>query len=221
MTIRSGPPRAGRLRPAGRPDLRARRAADAPRSPRPRSAAVVVVLAACSLLDLACAPTDPARSGPTVLEDSAPCPSADGRGIAGVPDVSLPCLTGTGSVTVSHLHGRPEIINIWASWCAPCRDELPMLEREHDELGDRVLFLGVDVRDSREHALAFLAAAGVSFPQVFDTAGLLPLRLGLRGVPNTLFVDGSGAVVARVIGRLDEKALANAVGDLGFDRSSS
>jgi thiol-disulfide isomerase/thioredoxin len=117
-------------------------------------------------------------------------------------------------VAISRLHGKPEIINIWASWCAPCREEMPMLERAHDRLGDRVQFLGVDVRDSRSAALSFLTKHEIGYAQVFDSDGDLPLRLRLQGVPNTLFVDASGNVVDRVIGRLDDQSLAAGISRL-------
>jgi DsbE subfamily thiol:disulfide oxidoreductase len=110
-------------------------------------------------------------------------------------------------VDLSRVHGRPEVINIWASWCAPCRKEMPLLQHAHVHQGDGVLFLGVDVKDSRSHALAFLADNGVDYPQVFDPDGTFALGLRLQGVPNTLFVDGSGRVVDRVIGPVTETRL--------------
>lgn len=139
----------------------------------------------------------------------APCARAPGRDVAQLPRLTLPCLTGPGVVEMSHLYGKPEIINIWASWCGPCREEMPMLERAHQRLGDRIQFLGVDVKDSRSSALTFLARHHIGYAQVFDAHGDLPLRLHLLGVPNTLFVDASGAVVYRVIGRLDDPSLAH------------
>jgi thiol-disulfide isomerase/thioredoxin len=118
---------------------------------------------------------------------------------------------------MSRLHGKPEIINMWASWCAPCREEMPMLERAHERLGNRVQFLGVDVKDSRSSALAFLTRHQIGYSQVFDTRGDLPLQLRLLGVPSTLFVNASGVVVDRVIGRLDDQSLAHGVALLGID----
>jgi len=170
-------------------------------------AGVVSVLGACT------SPTGAA--GGAASADTAPCPRGHGREIADLPRLTLDCLTGPGVVQISRLHGKPEVINVWASWCGPCREEMPMLEREHDRLGGRVLFLGVDVKDSRSAARSFLARHGVSYPQVFDPDADLPLRLRLQGVPNTLFVDASGTVVDRVIGRLDEQSLAEGLSRLG------
>jgi len=169
-------------------------------------AGIVFVLGACS------SPTGAA--GGATSADTAPCPGGHGREIADLPRLSLGCLSGPGVVEVSRLHGKPEVINIWASWCGPCREEMPMLEREHDRLGGRVLFLGVAVKDSRSAARAFLAQHGVSYAQVFDPDGDFPLQLRLQGVPNTLFVDASGSVVDRVIGRLDNQSLAEGISRL-------
>ena len=152
--------------------------------------------------------------GGATSADTAPCPRGHGRDIAGLPRLTLDCLTGPGTVDIARLHAKPEVINLWASWCGPCRDEMPMLEREHDRLGGRVVFLGVAVKDSRSAARSFLRRHGISYPQVIDPDGDLPLQLRLQGVPNTLFVDASGAVVDRVIGRLDEESLAEGLSRL-------
>jgi len=186
-----------------------------PSVPRAVHAALVPLLVAGSLLGLdGCAASTPPASDATSA-DSAPCPRGSGRAAADLPHVSLECLTAPGTVEISDLRGKPEVINIWASWCAPCREEMPMLERAHERLGERVQFLGVDVKDSRAHATAFLAGHGISYPQVFDAHATLPLRLRLQGVPNTLFVDASGVVVDRVIGQLTEATLAKGVAALG------
>jgi thiol-disulfide isomerase/thioredoxin len=135
--------------------------------------------------------------------------------------LDLGCLDGTGTVAISRLHGKPEIINIWASWCAPCREEMPMLQRAHERLGDGVQLLGVDVKDSRSAARSFLVRHGISYAQVFDPEGDLPLRLRLQGVPNTLFVNSDGTVVDRVIGRLDDQSLSEGISRLDLQAPPS
>jgi thiol-disulfide isomerase/thioredoxin len=175
---------------------------------------IATLLAGVVLLVTAC--SSQTAAGGATAADTAPCPRGHGREISGLPRLTLDCLTRPGAVEVSRLHGnKPEVINLWASWCGPCREEMPMLEREHERLGGRVVFLGVAVKDSRSAARSFLAGHGVSYAQAFDPAGELPLRLRLQGVPNTLFVDASGAVVDRVIGRLDDRALAEGLSRLG------
>jgi thiol-disulfide isomerase/thioredoxin len=150
--------------------------------------------------------------------DTAHCPQGPGREVPELPRLTLPCLTGPGDVEMSRLHGKPEVINMWASWCAPCREEMPTLQNAYERVGDRVEFVGVDVKDSRSSALSFLANHRIDYSQVFDSDGRLPLLLRLQGVPNTLFVDTSGAVVDRVIGRMDDQALVHGLALLGVDR---
>lgn len=148
--------------------------------------------------------------------DTAGCPTGSGQQISGFPETELACLTGPGRVRMSVVHGRPEVINIWASWCDPCREETALLQRAHERLGGKVLFLGVDVKDSRSHAKSFLAASGVTYPQVFDADGSFALFLRLQGVPNTLVVDATGHVVYRRIGKLSEADLREGLARLGF-----
>lgn len=171
------------------------------------------LLVAVGLMLGACA-TSSSTPDRTPGADTEPCPGGPGREVADLPRLALDCLSGSGTVAISRLHGKPEVINIWASWCAPCREEMPMLQREHDRLGDRVQFLGVDVKDSRSAARSFLARHGITYAQAFDADGDLPLRLRLQGVPNTLFVDASGTVVDRVIGQLDDRSLAEGISRL-------
>jgi cytochrome c biogenesis protein CcmG/thiol:disulfide interchange protein DsbE len=175
-------------------------------------ACLLYALSGCS----ASASSGGTTTGPSVpVQDTTRCPHGSGRTVTGLPQASLSCLTGAGTVEMSRLHGKPEIINIWASWCAPCRREMPMLQRAHERIGGKVLFLGVDVKDSRSHALTFLAQTGISYPQVSDPDGRFALGLRLLGVPNTLVVDGSGQLVDRVIGELSETALQKALAALG------
>ena len=146
------------------------------------------------------------------------CPTGAGRPVQGLSHLALPCLARPAlAVTVSATHGRPELVNVWASWCGPCRRELPLLEEAHRAVGDRVLFLGVDVRDSRSRALAFLAEHGVSYPQVYDEAGAAARALRFAGVPDTVVVDARGHVVYRHAGELDAATLEAALARLGLD----
>src|SRR3546814_8760254 len=69
------------------------------------------------------------------------------------------------------LQGKPVVVNIWASWCAPCRTEMPLLERAARTYEGRVAFLGVASRDDRQDAAAFLDDVGVTYPNVFDVSG--------------------------------------------------
>lgn len=171
---------------------------------RARFTALLVVL--LPLLVGCAAFSGPPREGhdPSPIADAGaiPCPHSAGSRLAGIKPLDLPCLTGPGTVRVSHVHARAEVINVWASWCGPCRKETVRLERAHRRTDPDVLFLGVDVKDSADKARSFLAAQHVTYPQVEDRQGRFARELHLVGVPNTLLVDGSGRIRYRHEGQL-------------------
>lgn len=158
----------------------------------------------------------PRADRPSTATAPAACPADPGIPIAGLGRTVLPCLTDPGrAVAAAAVHGRAELINMWASWCAPCRREASLLEAAHRAAGDRVLFLGVDSRDDRENALRFLAASGVTYPQVFDASATFALRVGTAGMPYTLAVDASGRIAYRHMGQLTPQALRAALISIG------
>ncbi len=109
---------------------------------------------------------------------------------------------------MQELRGHPVLVNIWASWCGPCRREGPHLAAAHAEYGDRVQFLGVDILDSRESARAFMREMGWDYPSVFDPPGAIRDGLGLLGQPATLFYDASGTLVETWVGPVDRQSLS-------------
>lgn len=86
----------------------------------------------------------------------------------GLPALRLPCLGNGPDVTLSSLTGRPTLVNLWASWCAPCREEMPLLQQAFAEHGQDIRFLGVATRDEPAVAADFAAATGVTYPSVVD-----------------------------------------------------
>jgi cytochrome c biogenesis protein CcmG/thiol:disulfide interchange protein DsbE len=124
-----------------------------------------------------------------------------------VPDFSAPLLVGEGSLGLSDLEGKPAVINFWASWCGPCEDEAPLFRRAHDEYGDRIAFVGIDIRDARSDALEFIAEHGLDYPSVRDEGMSIYADYGLTGQPETFFVDAEGVLVEHVPGPVDEDTL--------------
>lgn len=106
------------------------------------------------------------------------------------------------------LRGRPVVVNVWASWCGPCRVEAPLLQKASERYGERVVFLGVDARDSAKDAGAFIRRYGISYPNVIDRDEEITALLGLRGFPTTYVFDRSGKVQASVVGGISEQVLA-------------
>jgi cytochrome c biogenesis protein CcmG/thiol:disulfide interchange protein DsbE len=127
------------------------------------------------------------------------CPVADGVPPAddALPDVTLECLGGGTPVRLAGLTGTPTVINLWASWCVPCRKELPLLARAHEEYGDRLRVLGVDFRDGDPgSALELARVSGVTFPLLVDQEGRTKADLRVLSLPQTVFVDAQGRMVA-------------------------
>jgi cytochrome c biogenesis protein CcmG/thiol:disulfide interchange protein DsbE len=87
---------------------------------------------------------------------------------------------------------HPVVVNIWAAWCGPCRAEMPVLQQVALDFGRQVAFIGVDLRDNREAAAAFLRKIPVAYPSYDDPSGKVYNAEGLAGVPSTLFYDRRG-----------------------------
>ena len=107
---------------------------------------------------------------------------------------------------LAELEGTPVLVNIWASWCAPCRDEAP-ISAAHAEFGDRVQFLGLDILDERGSARASCASTAGPTSSVFDGPGAIRDGLGILGQPATLFYDASGELVRTWSGPVTEEVL--------------
>lgn len=110
---------------------------------------------------------------------------------AEAPSFELDRLDGKGRISSErNLKGRPVVINFWASWCVPCRQEAPLLEEAWQRYGkDGVIFLGIDIQDAREDGLAFVREFGLTFPQARDPNGEAAGKFGVTGIPETFFID--------------------------------
>lgn len=119
-----------------------------------------------------------------------------------LPMLVLPCLTGGRPVEVSRLGGQPIVVNLWATWCTPCREEMPVLQAAADAYQGRAVFVGVDTRDRPEAAAAFLDKLAITYPQLVDLDGELLDWTRVPGLPVTLVLDPDGRVVDRHVGAL-------------------
>lgn len=108
---------------------------------------------------------------------------------------------------ILELRGTPIVVNIWASWCAPCIEEAPGLARVAREYQGRVQFLGVDILDERGAAQDFIRRFGWTYPSVFDPSGAIRNDLGFLGQPDTIVFDSTGKRTLTVSGAVDESQL--------------
>jgi thiol-disulfide isomerase/thioredoxin len=131
----------------------------------------------------------------------ADCPASDADVAAvdgGLPDAVLPCLGGGREVRLAGLRGRPMIINVWAQWCGPCRDEAPFLAEVAAANRSDVVVLGVDhADDDPARALEFARVAGWRYPQIQDQDLVLRRDLQVAALPQTFFVRADGTIAYR------------------------
>ena len=107
--------------------------------------------------------------------------------------------------------GTPVVVNVWASWCAPCRAEAPLLARAERRYRGRVAFLGVLSRDNADAGLKFMRSYSLVYPSVLDVTSEISPFLQVSGLPTTLVFDRHGALVTRVFGGISEQRLAASI----------
>ena len=123
-----------------------------------------------------------------------------------LPALDLPCLTEQRRVDISQLGGAPMVVNLWASWCGPCREEMPRLAEAARETPG-VKFVGINTRDDPALAASFLAGTGTRYPQLVDLDGLVLDSTRVPGLPVTLVLDREGRIVDKVIGEVSAAEL--------------
>lgn len=129
---------------------------------------------------------------------------AEGK-LVHAPAFTLDRLDRNGQLAVADLRGKAVVVNFWASWCIPCRDEAPVLQKTYERYRDQgLVVLGVDVNDFRQDARRFMKRYGLSYPVVYDGKGSTVGKWGVRGFPETFFVDRTGKLVGeRIEGAVD------------------
>ncbi len=158
--------------------------------------------AAASLVVLAVACTGP-RSG--VVEISGAMPAISGATVQS-----------GGSISPADYKGKVVVVNLWASWCEPCRLEEPILEATWQKVqGQGVYFIGIDARDDPAAGAAFVRQYGLTYPSVPDASGRLAYDFGFWGVPGTVVIDRQGQMRYRRVGQIDQAQLDQMLAGVG------
>src|SRR5215213_4708375 len=183
------------------------------------AAALALVLAGCSGSPVDAGPTGPVEApseaapsreptaGLAVMKKKAgigKCPKSDPDVAAvpsGLPDVVLPCLGGGREVRLAGLRGKPMMINVWAQWCGPCREEAPYLAEVAAANDSELVIVGIDHADPRpDLAIEFAQLSSWSYPQLADPDVVLRAELQITGPPQTFFVRPDGTIAYRHAG---------------------
>ncbi len=123
------------------------------------------------------------------------------------PEFALKSFDGD-EVKLSDFRGKTLLVNFWASWCHPCREEAPVLERTYMSLsGKQVEFIGINIMDDRKNAEEYIKSFGGSFVNIYDPENRIHLDYGVGGVPETFFVNPDGIITGKHRGPLTEKMI--------------
>ena len=116
-----------------------------------------------------------------------------------VKGTELECLDGSAGITLEALRG-PAIVNVWGSWCGPCKEEMPLFVEFYSKAKDKLVLLGIDVEEANvSDGRHFVETRGITWPNLYDPDGRTASALGM-GVPITYFVDAQGVTVYKKIG---------------------
>lgn len=146
------------------------------------------------------------EDGPTTIS----VPAAQAPFVGNLaPDFTLDTLEG-GTVSLSEFtqgEGKPVVINFWATWCPPCRIEMPFFQRADERYGDRVAILGINQAESAETIRDYVETNGLSYPMLIDFDMKVNNRYAVQNLPTTLFIDKNGMVKEILIGTISQAVL--------------
>jgi cytochrome c biogenesis protein CcmG/thiol:disulfide interchange protein DsbE len=166
-------------------------------------AVIGVVLALVALLAYGLASNEPDRGVEEALEQGE-------REQA--PELELPRLSGAGVGSLDDYRGQVVVLNFWASWCEPCREESPLLQRWHERIQKRdATVLGVDAFDEIGRARAFVSEYGLTYPMLRDGEGATRETYGILGFPETFVIDRQGRIAAVARGPVDGRFMRERV----------
>jgi thiol-disulfide isomerase/thioredoxin len=145
-----------------------------------------------------------------MIKDRKPAPAVKGTTLRGEP------------LDLASFKGKVTVVNFWASWCAPCRAEAPTLQKVFEETkASGVQFVGIDIKDGKDNALAFQRTFEITYPSLYDQAGQIALAfrdVPPNAVPSTLVIDRQGRIAARAIGSVSYSPLKDIVTRLAGEK---
>ena len=113
------------------------------------------------------------------------------------------------TLSLNDLRGKPVLVNFWASWCGPCIEEAPVLERAAQRYAEKgLVVIGIDVWDGEQDARAFLQRHGITYPNGIDPTGAIAIDYGVGGVPESFFIDRNGTLVRKWVGPLTDRQIS-------------
>lgn len=188
---------------------------------------IIVVLVLAGLVLAACGETTPTGTGlvapsgqitpaSTVAPDintptDAPRPASEQIRIGNVaPDFSLKTLDNQ-TIKLSQFRGKPVLINFWATWCVPCTTELPLLVQTYQANQDKLVILGVNIKEDAATVEARVKSVGITYPVGLDNSGDVTDRYQVRGYPTSLFVDKNGVIQRITVGPLTEDTIRSSL----------
>jgi peroxiredoxin len=114
---------------------------------------------------------------------------------------TLESLGGNEEIGLENFKGKPIVINFWATWCGPCKQEIPFFEKTWKEYKDKgVVFIGIDVMDDKENAEEFIETLGISYTNLYDPSGKTSNAYGVVALPATFFIDKNGNIAVKHYG---------------------
>ena len=126
-----------------------------------------------------------------------------------------------GMLTLEQLEGKIVMVDFWASWCPPCRQEAPILAQVYKQYEEKgVEFVGVDIWDNRGGALDYVTRYGITYPNGLDERGTIAIDYGVRGIPEKYFIDRNGVLIKKFVGPMDESKLKQVLDEMLMEDSS-
>lgn len=166
--------------------------------------ASVVLVAGLLLVAAACGGDDAAPNGDRIV------PSIDAEAGDFLPDVDIVALDGGETISLADIEG-PAVVNLWATWCAPCRREIPDFEAVHRERGDVVRFVGINIGEDADAAAAFIDQVDATYDQYLDSVGYVVTELRTATMPVTLVLAPDGTIATKHLGPMNQADLNTAI----------